>query len=153
MRLKMKGKRWILLVVPIPLILLAVFGVLVAWSDKLESGYVAFNAREYKEARDQLRLIANLGDHHAQQLMSYMSGLGLGQPVDFGEALRWMQKGAGSDGKQNSVGEQAYYLGASAVDGLYGDDRKELGLLWLKMSYYSGVQKAREKIAKIPQPA
>jgi TPR repeat protein len=107
------------------------------WKQKLENGYVAFNSSEYKEANRELTLVAYLGDSKAQQLMSYMSGLGLGQPVDFADALYWMRKGASTTSNSNSIGEQAYYLGASAKAGTYGEEKKEIGLIWLKIAYFT----------------
>lgn len=117
-----------------------------AWSSRLESGYVAFNAGDYAEAKHHLNLIADLGDSEAQQLMSYVCGLGLGQPVDFGEAIYWMRKRADRGGHRESVGEQAYFLGAAAVDGLYGVSKKDLGVIWLEVAKFSGVQQASDKL-------
>lgn len=145
----MKKKRWILITLSVLVPIFAAIGIRSTWVHKLEKGYVAFNAGEYKAARDELSFIARLGDTKAQQLLSYMSGLGLGQSVDFGEAMHWMRKSLALPGNKDSVGEQAYYLGVSAVDGLYGEEKKELGLIWLKISYFSGEQKAGVKLNEI----
>ncbi len=118
------------------------------WSQRLERGYVAFNAKEYQAAKEHLLFIGQLGDRNAQQLLSYMSGLGLGQPVDFGKALYWMQKGNGSMVEKHTVAEQAYYLGIAATDGLYGENKKELGVIWLKIAHFSGEQKATIALKK-----
>ena len=130
----------------VTVLLVASIGIRARWSDQREHGYVAFNSREYQVAKSHLSVIAKLGDSKAQQLMSYMYGLGLGQPVDFSEAMHWMRMRASSDKDSNSVGEQAYYLGVAALDGLYGEDKKELGIVWLEIAKYSGVIKARGKL-------
>lgn len=130
-------------------LLVGAFSIRIVWQDRRESGYAAFNVQNYPEARAQLRLIATLGDGKAQQLMSYMAGLGLGQPVDVPDAMHWMRRGEDDGGARNSVGEQAYYLGTSALDGLYGEEKKALGLQWLKVASQSGVQKARERLVAL----
>jgi hypothetical protein len=119
----------------------------VYWDRVSEGGYVAFNAERFAEARNSLTLMAYLGDPSAQKLMSYMCGLGLGGPVDIGGAMRWMNKGVpfGADSR-GFIGEQAYYLGKSAVDGHYGADKIEVGRLWLRIAELSGSEKARSAL-------
>ncbi len=118
------------------------------WCQRLENGYIAFNAKEYQAAQEHLLFIGQLGDQNAQQLLSYMSGLGLGQPVDFGKAFYWMQKKNGIMSKKDTVAEQAYYLGIAATDGLYGENKKELGVIWLKIARFSGEKKATIALKK-----
>jgi len=142
----MTGGRKVLAIGLVLMVATLVIVTRAAWSGRLESGYVAFNAGEYAEAKHHLNLIADLGDSKAQQLMSYMCGLGLGQPVDFGEAIYWMRKRADRSEHRESIGEQAYFLGAAAVDGLYGVSKKELGVIWLEIAKFSGVQQASDKL-------
>lgn len=111
---------------------------------KFEDGYAAFNKANFKEAHEDLYLIAMLGDSHAQQLLSYMYGLGLGRPIDFGEAIYWMKRTNKKDRKNFSM-EEAYYLGIAASDGLYGENKKELGNIWLRISCLSLYQPDGEK--------
>jgi hypothetical protein len=114
------------------------------WDHEREVGYVAFNAGRFADARNSLALLAHLGDSRAQQLMSYMCGLGLGGPVDIGGAMRWMTKGVPLGAESRGfVGEQAYYLGKDAVAGRYGTDKIEIGRLWLRIADESGSEKAR----------
>lgn len=84
-----------------------------------------------------LGVIATLGNSSAQDLMVHICGLGLGQSVDFAEALYWMKR-------QNklAIGEQAYYLGKVALEGRYGESKKELGIIWLEIAKHSGIKKA-----------
>lgn len=118
------------------------FTVMLQREASLGAGYVAFNSGDYVEARDRLSLLAELGDKSARQLMAYMSGLGLGGPVDIADALGWMQKSAqGSVDERRAVGEQAYYLGRDAVAGLYGADKVEIGRLWLQIADLSGYER------------
>jgi TPR repeat protein len=131
------------------LVCVALYAGKVQWDSSREAGYVAFNAGRFDEARKSLWLLAELGDGPSQQLMGYMSGLGLGGPIDFADSFRWMRRGAASgvDARQ-AVSEQAYYLGRAAVDGLYGADKKEIGRTWLRIAELSGSKEAEQLLAK-----
>jgi len=143
------GKRLVLLGVALLLVVGAALAGKTYWDSEREAGYVAFNAGRFADARESLSFIAQLGDPYACRLMAYMSGLGLGGPVDVAEAVRWMAKSApaGSDARA-FIGEQAYNLGKDAVDGLYGSEKVEVGRLWLQMADLSGSKKASPTLEK-----
>ena len=148
MRFKIKNKFWVICIVSIFALAVTAIAIRVTWIKALESGYVAFNAKDYDTAYKELDLIANFGDPKAQQLIGYMYGLGLGKSVDFGLALHWMRKSGASTDDRKNVGEQAYYLANAALDGLYGEDKKDLGFIWLKIAYFSGESKANDALKK-----
>ena len=128
----------------------AAFGGKMYWDDRYETGYVAFNAGEFLSARSALSPIAELGDPHAQQLMAYMSGLGLDGPVDVADALRWFAKKVprGTSVREH-VGEQAFYMGKEAIDGRYGASKGEIGRLWLQIAAVSGSTAASHALSAV----
>ncbi len=119
---------------------------------RFEIGYIAFNTGEYTEARDALSLIAELGDPRAQQLMAYISGLGLAGPVDVVDAMNWFEKKAPHGvSAREYVGERAYYMGKDAIDGRYGAAKVELGRVWLQIADVSGSTRARLELRAVEQ--
>lgn len=120
--------------------------VMVEWDRRVEYGYVAFNQGAYAEARELLALPARFGDRQAQQLLAYMAGLGLGQPVDITQAIAWMTRHSSRIEARQVLAQSAGYLGADASRGLYGEGKKELGKLWLDIAQVSGAPQ-RERVA------
>lgn len=130
--------------------LLSVLGLINAQrQEQYLAGRDAFNAGSYTEARDKLWLLAQLGDDGAQHLMAYMSGLGLGGPVDIPDALHWMEKSLprGTD-PRSGIADRACYLGHDALKGNFGPDKVPVGRLWLEFSALSGSVKAKKLLAE-----
>jgi hypothetical protein len=124
---------------------LVVYSIVRYWETSLEDGYIKFNAGQYAQASSSLSLIAKVGDNQAQQLMAYMAGLGLGREVNFGESISWMNRiNREFEGKKSTFHEQAFYIGKAANDGLYGEEKKQLGRLWLSIAEKSGSEKAKK---------
>lgn len=144
-------KRLLLTFVLLPLVASIVLCVNIYRQRLNDKGYIAYNIREYTQAREAVSLIAELGDARAQNRMAYMHGLGLGGPVDIPEAMRLFAKlvpyGANM---RDFLGKEAYYIGVQAISGVYGDDKIQLGRLWLNIADASGSKEAR--LALNPEP-
>ncbi len=102
---------------------------------RLNSGVAAFKYEQYAKAKQELEILAKLGDSTAQDVMIDILGLGLGQAPDFFGAANYMARVV--DG-QNFAVDRAYDLGVKASSGAFGQNKKAIGDMWLAISRQSG---------------